>query len=159
MCGARLQVGSIAHAPSHGKLAYSVDTVGFETYELKARAPRTAQDPFLPCSPPSPRPGPPKGNTRKVSLSCPFQVRDLSGEVDQSGAADVLIAPETEGSVEFGADDSTLFYITMDECGLIIFSLSHHDHHHTNCRLRFQPACSPVIASPCVRAAGGESRQ
>lgn len=69
----------MAEAPSSDRIAYSVDNVGFETYELR--------------------------------------VRDVSGaDVDQSGAADVLVAPETEGSAEWGADDSALFYVTMDEC-------------------------------------------
>lgn len=73
------QVGAVAEAPSSDRIAYSVDNVGFETYELR--------------------------------------VRDVSGaDVDQSGAADVLVAPETEGSAEWGADDSALFYVTMDEC-------------------------------------------
>ena len=70
-----MSVGAVEPSPSHSALAYTMDTVGFETYRLLVR--RTGR----------------------------------GGQ----GGQDEEVAPETDGSVAWGADDGTLFYVTMDD--------------------------------------------
>lgn len=78
-------VGAVLPSPSHEYIAYTVDYSGDEKYELHVR-------------------------DLKSGVDVALKVLDKSSE---EGGEDVLL--EVSDSIEWGRDDNTLYYMTMDE--------------------------------------------
>lgn len=90
-------VGSVEPSSDHELIAFSVDTTGKETYEIR----------FKTAAGPTPQ------AKNFVSVSSSSKASSAPATTGFVGSSDVLT--NTNGEIEWGSDRSSLFYLTLDD--------------------------------------------